>query len=74
MNILNNINTVPCPLKSNSKTIELTVHTSAYLGLRLTLCYTPVLLTRGLTTAWAPHSPTITVKTFYIFLNYKTTL
>ena len=28
-----------CPSKSNSKQIELTVHTSCYLGLRLTLWY-----------------------------------
>ena len=28
-----------CPSKSNSKQIELTVHTSCYWGLRLTLCY-----------------------------------
>ena len=28
-----------CPSKSNSNTFELTVHTSCYWGLRLTLCY-----------------------------------
>ena len=28
-----------CPLQSNSKRIKLTVHTSFYWGLRLTLCY-----------------------------------
>ena len=28
-----------CPIIFNSNTIELTVHTSCYLGLRLTLCY-----------------------------------
>ena len=28
-----------CPSKNNSNTIELTVHTSCYWGLRLTLCY-----------------------------------
>ena len=39
VNILNDINTVLCPSKSNSKQIELTVHTSCYWGLRLTLCY-----------------------------------
>ena len=39
MNILNVINTSPCPLKSNVDTIELTVHTSCYWGLRLTLCH-----------------------------------
>ena len=32
-------NTVSCPLKSNSETIELTVQTSCYWGLRLTLCF-----------------------------------
>ena len=34
-----------CPSKSNSNTTALTVHTSCYWGLRLTLCYlihTPV--------------------------------
>ena len=39
MSILNNINTVLCPLKSNGNTIELTVLTSCYWGLRLTLCW-----------------------------------
>ena len=38
INILNGINTPSCPSKSNSKRIELTVHTSCYWGLRLTLC------------------------------------
>ena len=28
-----------CPIIFNSNTIELTVHTSCYWGLRLTLCY-----------------------------------
>ena len=28
-----------CPIISKSNTIELTVHTSCYCGLRLTLCY-----------------------------------
>ena len=28
-----------CPIKNNTNTIELTVHTSCYWGLRLTLCY-----------------------------------
>ena len=28
-----------CPFKVNSNTIELTVYTSCYWGLRLTLCY-----------------------------------
>ena len=36
--IVNDINTMLCPIKSNSNTIELTVHISCYLGLRLTLC------------------------------------
>ena len=39
INILNDINTLSCPSKSNSKRIERTVHTSCYWGLRLTLCY-----------------------------------
>ena len=39
MNILNYMNTLFCPIKNNSNTIELTVHTSCYWGLRLTLCY-----------------------------------
>ena len=40
MNILNDIiNTLLCPSKNNSNTIELTVHTSCYWGRRLTLCY-----------------------------------
>ena len=33
------LNTLSCPSKSNSKRIELTVHTSCYWGLKLTLCY-----------------------------------
>ena len=41
MNILNDINTILCPIKSNNNTIELTAHTSCYWGLRLTLCYKP---------------------------------
>ena len=32
-------NTLSCPSKNNSNAIELTVHTSCYWGLRLTLCY-----------------------------------
>ena len=28
-----------CPIKNESSTVELTVHTSCYWGLRLTLCY-----------------------------------
>ena len=39
MNILNDINTPSCLSKNNSNTIELTLHTSCYWGLRLTLCY-----------------------------------
>ena len=39
INILNDIITQSCPRKSNSKQIELTVHTSCYWGLRLTLRY-----------------------------------
>ena len=35
MNILNDMNTLSCPSKNNSNTIELTVHTSCYWGLRL---------------------------------------
>ena len=38
INILNDINTLLCPSKSNSKQIELTVHISCYWGLILTLC------------------------------------
>ena len=38
-NILNDKNTLSCPSKSNSKRIELTLHTSCYWCLRLTLCY-----------------------------------
>ena len=38
INILNDINTLLCPSKSNSKQIELTVHASCYWVLRLTLC------------------------------------
>ena len=37
MNILNDINTMSCPIKVNSNTIELTVHTSCYCVLDL-LC------------------------------------
>ena len=33
------INTMSCPIIFNSNTIELTVQTSCYCGLRLTLCY-----------------------------------
>ena len=39
VNILNDINTLLCPSKNKSNTIELTVHTYCYLGLRLTMCY-----------------------------------
>ena len=39
MNFQNDINTLLCPSKNNNNTIELTVHTSCYWGLRLTLCY-----------------------------------
>ena len=39
MNILNDINTLLCPSKNNSNSIELTVQTSCYWGLRLTLGY-----------------------------------
>ena len=39
INIVNDINTLSCPSKGNSKRIELTVRTSCYWGLRLTLCY-----------------------------------
>ena len=38
-NILNDINTLSCPSKNNSNTIELAVQSSCYWGLRLTLCY-----------------------------------
>ena len=38
MNILNDINTLLRPSKNNTNTIELTVHTSCYWGLRL-LCF-----------------------------------
>ena len=38
MNILNEVNILSCPTKNNSNTFELTVHTSCYRGLRLTLC------------------------------------
>ena len=38
INIVNTINTLSCPSKSDSKQIELTVKTSCYWGLRLTLC------------------------------------
>ena len=37
MNILNDINTMSCPIENNSNTIELTVHTSCYWVLDL-LC------------------------------------
>ena len=37
--IINDIDTMLCPIENNSNTIELTVHTSFYFGLRLTLCY-----------------------------------
>ena len=30
MNILNDINTMSCPIENNSNTIELTVHPSCY--------------------------------------------
>ena len=33
------INTMLCPIIFNGNTIEITVHTSCYLGLKLTLCY-----------------------------------
>ena len=33
------IDNVSCPIIFDSNTIELTVHTSCYFGLRLTLCY-----------------------------------
>ena len=36
--VINNINTLLCPSKSNSKQMELTVHTSCYWGLKLILC------------------------------------
>ena len=36
--IVNEINTMLCPIKVNSNTVELTVHTSFYWGLKLTLC------------------------------------
>ena len=39
MNIVNDRNTLLCPCRNNSNIIELTVHTSCYWGLRLTLCY-----------------------------------
>ena len=39
INILNDMNSLLCPSKSNSKRIELTVQPSCYWGLRLTLCY-----------------------------------
>ena len=42
--ILNDMNTLSCPSKSNSKQIELKVHTSSYWGLRLTLCYKLLIL------------------------------
>ena len=35
----NDTNTLACPSKNNSNTIELTVHTSSCWGRRLTLCY-----------------------------------
>ena len=37
--IVNTINTLSCPSKSNSKQTELTVHTSCYWGLGITVCY-----------------------------------
>ena len=43
-NIVNYINTLSCPSKSNSKRIELTVHPPCYWGFRLTLCYSLWLL------------------------------
>ena len=36
--VINDINTLLCPSKSNSKQTEPTVHTSCYWGRRLTLC------------------------------------
>ena len=39
MNILNDIKAMSCPILNNNNPIELTVHTSYYWGLRLTLCY-----------------------------------
>ena len=40
---MDDIKTMSCPILSNSKPFELTVHTSTYGGLRLTLCYqTPI--------------------------------
>ena len=39
MNILNDINTMSCPIENNSNTIELTVHTSCYWGLTLTVLF-----------------------------------
>ena len=42
MKILNDKNTMLCPIKNNGNTIELTVHTSCYWDLRLsvhTSCY-----------------------------------
>ena len=41
------INTVLCPIIFNSNTIELTLHASCYLGLRLTLCYVATSEGRG---------------------------
>ena len=38
MNILNDKNTLSCPRKNKSNTFVLTVQTSCYRGLRLTLC------------------------------------
>ena len=38
-NFIRNINTMLCPIICNSDTIELTVHTTCYWGLRLTLCW-----------------------------------
>ena len=39
INIVNTLNTLSFPSKSNGKLIELTVQTSCFWGLRLTLCY-----------------------------------
>ena len=43
MNILNDINTLSCPMKRDNNKIELTVHTSCYWSLRLTLCYSKLM-------------------------------
>ena len=39
MKFINAINTMSCPIKGDSNTIELTMHTSCHLGLGLFLCY-----------------------------------